>query len=905
MGSTDGGSAGGRGRMSRASWDGGSDGFAGQDGKNNFFEQPAVSIMGATVGQRGTPVAGEASDTSTGSAKRRRMTFSGGDSTHQDGRGRPAPAGEGSANPHGRHQLQQRTPVLPSQGYDAQQQYRMHADQHGGTDRSQSNSNIVSSRDLEAMATASLRRANAENRRTTDTTGHLSAMPLNLAEPPLRDPRPVPQRQGSSTTSLETLHVQQRDAVSGVRTYGGDTVAASSHAGPSRSSVPHHPLGFVTAMPKGQDASVNLQAAGNDFTRRKGWAARVVDELLDFAHVLDPQGKILHATSSAYSLTGWKSHQLQEMSIFDIVHPQDVPILQREMQKAAKDADYNITLYYRMRRNPQLVASRGRQRLAKTDPDIVGKLKAARSSQIDRNLSSTPVDTDFSCGTSSTPDDNSSLPQNSDSTSLATKRVTARPVTLGEVDPDAEWVTVEMTGHAYFPPLPAADTEAEDDDKAGDDLADDEVQIPADSPAVSTTRKRSNDDKKAKAPGEGSTGSDKLYKLPLKRATEVQCFFCSCRVYPSKSVTMLDSFLELKLENEKLRLQLEQLKIEGGDIDSGDEDSENGDGYAAAQEGDDSEDIPRRPSMGEDNQGHGLNVPVTHADAGATPGQRSRDSGRTASGEMPLQQRKADGSQHSHPRGSSTSDGSGATGSADHARGGGKNQPADLASSATAEPALGHTPGSLHRSRPSQHGTPSNASGNHTSSSTQSFADAQASKKKKPKEAEEEDRVCTDCGRTDSPEWRKGPLGPKTLCNACGLRFAKKFKRKGGPSVTIPDGFGVGGGMVSPISATPTSAIETPGVGTNWHRPAYSTVDSFANPSLGGMPDIAKQQQYHHHQQQQQQQLAGPSQSSSAFAYPGVFPIPQQEQLYTQHDQGNAGMMRQNSASSYQQQGRG
>ncbi|KZV96182.1 hypothetical protein EXIGLDRAFT_765562, partial [Exidia glandulosa HHB12029] len=34
--------------------------------------------------------------------------------------------------------------------------------------------------------------------------------------------------------------------------------------------------------------------------------------------------------------------------------------------------------------------------------------------------------------------------------------------------------------------------------------------------------------------------------------------------------------------------------------------------------------------------------------------------------------------------------------------------------------------------------------------------------------------VCSDCGRTDSPEWRKGPLGPKTLCNACGLRYSKK-----------------------------------------------------------------------------------------------------------------------------------
>ncbi|KAJ5902664.1 hypothetical protein N7495_003192 [Penicillium taxi] len=38
--------------------------------------------------------------------------------------------------------------------------------------------------------------------------------------------------------------------------------------------------------------------------------------------------------------------------------------------------------------------------------------------------------------------------------------------------------------------------------------------------------------------------------------------------------------------------------------------------------------------------------------------------------------------------------------------------------------------------------------------------------------------VCTDCTKTDSPEWRKGPEGPKTLCNACGLRHAKNKKKE-------------------------------------------------------------------------------------------------------------------------------
>ncbi|KAL0865263.1 hypothetical protein Bca101_044381 [Brassica carinata] len=32
-------------------------------------------------------------------------------------------------------------------------------------------------------------------------------------------------------------------------------------------------------------------------------------------------------------------------------------------------------------------------------------------------------------------------------------------------------------------------------------------------------------------------------------------------------------------------------------------------------------------------------------------------------------------------------------------------------------------------------------------------------------------RKCTHCETTKTPQWREGPNGPKTLCNACGVRF--------------------------------------------------------------------------------------------------------------------------------------
>lgn len=41
-------------------------------------------------------------------------------------------------------------------------------------------------------------------------------------------------------------------------------------------------------------------------------------------------------------------------------------------------------------------------------------------------------------------------------------------------------------------------------------------------------------------------------------------------------------------------------------------------------------------------------------------------------------------------------------------------------------------------------------------------------------------RMCTDCKTVKTPLWRNGPQGPKSLCNACGIRYKKLGKRPTG-----------------------------------------------------------------------------------------------------------------------------
>ncbi|SCZ96310.1 BZ3500_MvSof-1268-A1-R1_Chr8-2g10108 [Microbotryum saponariae] len=71
-------------------------------------------------------------------------------------------------------------------------------------------------------------------------------------------------------------------------------------------------------------------------------------------------------------------------------------------------------------------------------------------------------------------------------------------------------------------------------------------------------------------------------------------------------------------------------------------------------------------------------------------------------------------------------------------------------------------------------------------------------------------RGCANCGRFDSPEWRAGPTGAKTLCNRCGLRWAKTQKQETdgsaiGSLTSASPGPSVGGTSAS-SSFTPYSA---------------------------------------------------------------------------------------------------
>ena len=57
--------------------------------------------------------------------------------------------------------------------------------------------------------------------------------------------------------------------------------------------------------------------------------------------------------------------------------------------------------------------------------------------------------------------------------------------------------------------------------------------------------------------------------------------------------------------------------------------------------------------------------------------------------------------------------------------------------------------------------------------------------------------TCRNCGAHQTPQWRCGPEGPRTLCNACGVRY-----KKGLPLIcTVPKG------SLPPLPGAPAEAL--------------------------------------------------------------------------------------------------
>jgi PAS domain S-box-containing protein len=341
-----------------------------------------------------------------------------------------------------------------------------------------------------------------------------------------------------------------------------------------------------------------------EFTKRRNWSQRLLEELRDFLHILTPDGRILYVSPSAKQLTAYDKEALLGKFIVDFIHQDDKAIFVHEFNESIASGN-PLRFFYRF--------------------------------------------------------------QKADST----------------------YIIFEAQGHPHL------------------------------------------------------TSEGGNYPGPKKPSGLCRGFFMMGRPYPTKNANLLDSFLEHKIENERLTQRIADLKREEQ------EEAEAQQRSCMKQDGQDSMTTsearePETPgstplASGQSNDYDGMPPPAKPALSNTALTRQNLDEANASSRPDSINDKMAryEGATHLETIEMLTGL---------RYREGERSQGI---STGDTSPALirGDVGIAIPVDKESRGGD----------------------KKKKLKVADE--YVCTDCGTLDSPEWRKGPNGPKTLCNACGCKM--------------------------------------------------------------------------------------------------------------------------------------
>ena len=343
-----------------------------------------------------------------------------------------------------------------------------------------------------------------------------------------------------------------------------------------------------------------------DFTKRRNWSQRVLDELRDFLHILTPEGLIKYVSPCSKQLTGYDPDELVGKFIRDFIHVDDSGVFVREFNESISSGN-PLRFFYRFRRA------------------------------------------------------------------------------------DGSYTIFESHGHPHLT-------------------------------------------------------SDSASFSPNSAASFCGGFFMMARPYPTKNAGLLDSFLEHKIENERLTKRIADLRREEQE-------------ELEAQQ---------RHWM-KKQEGHGSVIPSeTQRTESETPGSASMTS--TQSNDYNGMPPPAKPSVSNTALTQQNLDEANA-----HARPDSINDKMARYEGATHIETIEMLTGLRYRDGERSQGISTGAESPALIRGDAGIAipvdkdNRLGDKKKKLKVADE--YVCTDCGTLDSPEWRKGPNGPKTLCNACGCKL--------------------------------------------------------------------------------------------------------------------------------------
>jgi PAS domain S-box-containing protein len=139
----------------------------------------------------------------------------------------------------------------------------------------------------------------------------------------------------SQAFSLTSAPTPQSASLAGDGGFGllGDDASAPG-AGPA-------PMGALS----GQTGTSTL----TEFTKRRNWPAKVVEELKDLLQILDADGRIKYVSPSVTTLTGYQPDEILDRFLREFIHPDDVGVFTAELNESIATGN-TLRIIYRMKK---------------------------------------------------------------------------------------------------------------------------------------------------------------------------------------------------------------------------------------------------------------------------------------------------------------------------------------------------------------------------------------------------------------------------------------------------------------------------------------------------------------------------------------------------------------------------
>lgn len=86
-----------------------------------------------------------------------------------------------------------------------------------------------------------------------------------------------------------------------------------------------------------------------EFTKRRNWPAKVVEELKDLLQILDSDGRIKYASPNVQQVTGYTTDDIQDKFLKELIHPDDQGVFVAELNESIASGS-PLRMFYRLKK---------------------------------------------------------------------------------------------------------------------------------------------------------------------------------------------------------------------------------------------------------------------------------------------------------------------------------------------------------------------------------------------------------------------------------------------------------------------------------------------------------------------------------------------------------------------------